>query len=133
MAFADYNPFKLTATLTRSDFVMQPFYETNIVKQIKAHIQSDIWAIQNNHRPYTRVVFLGHKGVGKTSVLFYIQDLLKQASIMSIIIDSFPASLEELKNILKMPELKEYLKDHYLYILLDHPDEVRKRKWIDHS
>jgi predicted AAA+ superfamily ATPase len=125
MAFANYNPFKITATINRTDFQIQPFYETEVVKNVKRQILSDILAINNNRRPYTRLVCMGYKGVGKTSVLYYIEDLLKKEGIKAVIINSLPADLKDLQFLVRIPEFKEYLRDNYLYVLIDHPDSLR--------
>jgi len=124
MAFSPYNPFKTTATINRADFLRQPLYETEVVKEVQQHIQSEINAIHSHFPPYTRIVCMGYKGVGKTTILYYIKDMLDKAGIPNEILKTLPESLDELKVQIKVAEMKEFLKDNYFYVMIDHPDEI---------
>lgn len=67
---------------------------------------------------------MGYKGVGKTTILYYIKDMLDKAGIPNEILKTLPESLDELKVQIKVAEMKEFLKDNYFYVMIDHPDEI---------
>lgn len=126
-----FNPFTEYGITDYTQFKEFPFLESESIKQLKNTTQG---RIRDNFRFPERMVILGEPGIGKTSSLFYIHDLLEESKKCNVFIFSkFFTDAEEFKidtgsnlnDVTKVPT----------YILIDFPDTINAmnfKKFLDY-
>lgn len=136
------NPFRDSGITTYDQFKNYPFLIFGKLNEIKLMISQKISETKNNYVFSDRWIFIGQKGLGKTSTLFFINNMLKENNINSLYFTKLFTSLEDLYNQLKNDLCVEYkdknlvelkynskindLFSETLFILVDFPDTVDK-------
>ena len=120
------NPFSEYAITDFDQYKRVPFLEIKGVQMIKKTIEG---RIRDNFYFPERLILLGQRGIGKTSTLFFIKEILDKSGtpnfMFSRLIDGaehFRLMTEEsLENVTKKP----------FFILVDFPDNVETRNFKD--
>lgn len=119
-----YNPFLEYSIVDYSQFKEFPFLESKSIAQIKNKFIS---LIRSNFKFPERLLLIGDPGIGKTSSLFYIRDLLKAGidgggKCNVFLFSKFFTDADEFK-MSTGEELREVVK-HPTFILVDFPDTI---------
>lgn len=126
-----FNPFTEYGVTDYIQFKEFPFLESESIKQLKSTTQG---RIRDNFRFPERMVLLGEPGIGKTTSLFYIHDLLVDSKKCNVFIFSkFFIDSEEFEMETKMPLFEVTKKP--TYILVDFPDTINAmnfKKFLDY-
>ena len=139
------NPFYEKQVTDIEDFKTQPFIPTELAKKFKKELE---WSFPtSNYFIYYSI--LGKKGVGKTSILLFLKNVIETAKmngrkvkviymnryyekisddkyfiLHKLLFDEFPKSRHSVENVVKK-ELKKY---YHTYFIFDMPEEVMDNK-----
>lgn len=80
-----YNPFNDSGIVSYEQFKNYPFLVFGNIEEIKNRINEQITQIKDGYFFGERLIFLGERGIGKTSSLFFIHDMLKENNIQSFL------------------------------------------------
>jgi len=125
------NPFTEYGITDYAQFKEFPFLESESIKQLKSTTNG---RIRDNFRFPERMVLLGEPGIGKTSSLFYIHDLLTESKKCNVFIfskfftDSDEFEIETGEKLLEVTKIPTYL-------LVDFPDTINStnfKKFLDY-
>ena len=130
-----YNPFHDSGITNYEQFKIYPFLVFGALENITTRISQQIKQIQNNHFFPERMILLGERGIGKTSTLFFIKDMLDDKGIKTIlfsrlfedekqILDTFNNSLSEKYRSRRDQTSFFTLTSEPIYLLIDFPDAV---------
>lgn len=76
-----YNPFHDVGITNYEQFKLYPFLVFGTLESIKNRVEEQVNQIRNNHFFGERMIILGDRGIGKTSSLFFIKDMLEESEI----------------------------------------------------
>ena len=85
MSLLTHNPFNDSGIVSYEQFKQYPFLVFGVNEMLKNKLEGQAKQIKNQYFFGERLILLGERGIGKTSSLFFIHDLLKQHSIKSFI------------------------------------------------
>lgn len=135
-----YNPFNDAGITTYEQFKLYPYLVFGTLKDIENRVREQINQIKNNFFFSERLIFIGDKGVGKTSALFFIKDMLEAHHIKVYYFSRLFSDLQSLhrdlnskiqstapsKEIgeLRFNEEVKTLFNQPTYILIDFPDTM---------
>jgi len=124
-----FNPFFDAGIANYEQYKQFPFLISSNIKIIKNRISQEIEQIENGYLFSDRLILLGMRGVGKTSTLFFIQDMLKKKNIRTILLSRLPEDAEHFE-ILAGEEIGVgifELSKKPVYILIDFPDDINSK------
>jgi replication-associated recombination protein RarA len=126
----DWNPFNEFGVTDYNQFKEFPFLESESIKQLKSTTSG---RIRDGFRFPERMVLIGVPGIGKTTSLFYIHDLLQESKKCNIFMfTKFFTEAEDFK-IETGADLFSVTKSP-TYILIDFPDTINAinyKKFLD--
>lgn len=122
-----FNPFSDSGITNFEQYKLYPFLVFGALETAKNRIGQQIKQIKNKHFFGERLIILGERGIGKTSTLCFIKDLLDQAEIKNFLFS----------RLLQDPDHFEKISGEYLaiasedpiYILIDFPDTVENKQY----
>lgn len=127
-----YNPFVLYGVTNYRQFKEFPFLESDSIKQLKNMVQSQI---RDNFRFPDRTLLLGEPGIGKSSALYYIYDMLSEAHCAVFLFDKFFIDeidfCQQMDTNLRPSNISTYP----IHILVDFPDTINSinyKKFLDY-
>jgi len=118
--FPKFNPFYELGILNYEQYKKYPFLISSTLKAVKNRVAEQI---NSNYMFGERMILLGEKGVGKTSCLFFIQDLLKEHNDCNVVMISRLFEDFEHFEIISGENLTE-LSRKPTYVLVDFPDTL---------
>lgn len=137
-----FNPFHDAGITNYEQFKLYPFLVFSTLETIKNRITQQIKQIKDGHFFGDRVILLGERGIGKTSTLFFIKDMLNKENIRAEIFSRLIEDENHLKVILSTTsegevidegggkyfpmkgESFEEITNKPIYLLIDFPDIV---------
>lgn len=115
-----FNPFSIYAINQYNQYKDCPFLENRSTTLIKSAVMGQI---KDNYIHPERLLILGERGLGKTTSLFFIKDLLQNAGYKNIFfITQFILDNEHLE-LLTGKSIKDFEKEK-VFLLLDFPDTI---------
>lgn len=114
-----FNPFSEYSITDFNQYKRVPFLEIKGVQIIKKNIEG---RIRDNFRFPERLVLLGQRGIGKTSTLFFIKELLDKSESSNFLFSRLLDSAEQFR-LLTDKYLDDVSKEPF-FILIDFPDSV---------
>lgn len=121
-----FNPFLEYSIAGYDQYKSVPFIEIKGAEMIKKTIEG---RIRDKFNFPERILLIGQRGIGKTSTLFFIKDMLDKAGTQNFIFSRLIDGAEQFRII-----TKEYLENTTkkpLFIMVDFPDEVETRNFKD--
>lgn len=123
----NYNPFNDSGIVNYEQFKQYPFLVFGVSETIKNRIEEQIKQIKNNYIFGERLILIGERGIGKTSALFFIHDLLKKNNLQSIL---FSRLIEDAEHFATLcGERMGIISDKPIYLLVDFPDSVDMKQF----
>jgi len=122
-----FNPFFDSGITTYEQYKKFPFLLSQNLTIIKNRISQEIEQIKNNYFFSERLIILGMRGIGKTSTLFFIKDMLEEAKIQTVFFSRLFEDAEHFE-ILSGKNLN-YISMKPVYILVDFPDSINPRSF----
>lgn len=135
-----YNPFKDSGITNYEQFSLYPFLVFGTLGTIKNSIQQQIKQIKDGYEFADRLIILGERGIGKTSTLFFIKEMLEKAGIQ---VKIFSRLIEDASHLMTLTteimgdphsrtriEMKHTLGEMTkkpIYFLIDFPDTVEAK------
>ncbi len=140
-----YNPFHDAGIASYEQFKLYPFLVFGVLEIIKNRIQQQIKQIKDNYHFGDRLIILGERGIGKTSSLFFIEDMLKGAEVRTEIFSRLIMDTNHLEELIRGASLKSKFSrfednpqytsliksepfyktsEKPIYILIDFPDTI---------
>lgn len=121
----DFNPFSIYGITEYGDYKKVPLLKTDGVKSIGRTIKGDI---RDGFRFPERLMILGTRGIGKTTTLFYLKELLPK-KVNCLFTSHLVSDTTELleRTLQKQISLNKIVKDP-TFIFVDFPDSIDKRK-----
>ena len=105
----NYNPFNDSGIVNYEQFKQYPFLIFGVSETIKNRIEEQIKQIKNNYFFGERLILIGERGIGKTSALFFIHDLLKKNGTLIITTPNLAYVGHRIKGLFgKAPEIMGY-------------------------
>jgi energy-coupling factor transporter ATP-binding protein EcfA2 len=121
-----FNPFVVYGITDYNQYKQFPFLETEYIKTITNTING---SIRDNFKFPERLLLLGNPGVGKTTSLFYIRDLLRESGKCAVyVFDKFFIDDDGFYS-QKGVHLSEIIKKGKIYILVDFPDSISEKNF----
>ena len=123
----DYNPFNDAGVTNYDQYKLYPFLVFGTLEMIKNRIEQQIKQINSNHFFSERMIILGERGIGKTSSLFFVKDMLEEENVKVFL---FSRLIEDDNHFSIIT--KENLHDisiKPIYILVDFPDTLETKKF----
>ncbi len=120
-----FNPFYEYGILNYDQFKRYPFLVSSSLQILQNRITEQI---NSNYMFAERLILLGEKGIGKTSALFFIQDLLKEKNNCTVLFLSRLFEDFEHFDIISGKDLSEISKNP-VYILVDFPDTISPNQY----
>ena len=124
-----FNPFADSATLNYDQFRRYKFIPFRRWEIIKNKINSQINQIKDNYFFGERLILLGQRGLGKTTSLFAIKEMLDSVGIRTLLFSRLIVDASHINTILNpnmLPqqwrETIESISEKPVYILIDFPD-----------
>lgn len=116
----NFNPFKEFGVTDHKQYKKYPFLQSISINNLKLKIDG---SIRDNFMCPERLLILGEPGIGKSTALFYVEDLLNEAKKCNVFLltnlftdaDDFKKETGE--------DLYEMIKDK-TYFLVDFPDTI---------
>jgi hypothetical protein len=108
-----------------------PFLESDSIKQLKNMVKSQI---RDNYRFGERTLLLGEPGIGKSTALYYVYDMLTEAECAVFMFDKFFADAEDFQ-LQEGVKIAEAAKERPIYLLVDFPDTINSanyKKFLDY-
>lgn len=117
------NPFSEFAIAEYSQFQKLPFLESDSIKEISNAIKNQI---RDDFRFSERLLILGMRGIGKTSCLFHVRDLLESSEkgLNIITVSKLIANNEELER--EAGADMKTISNSKTFVLIDFPDNPKK-------
>lgn len=137
MAQFHYNPFHDVGITNYEQFKQYPCLVFGTLGTIKNRIHQQIEQVQNGYYFGERLIILGTRGIGKTSALFFIKDMLEGNHIRAEIFSRLVEDGEHLNTLLsqnKNPRNKaevgiNNLSKNSIYFLVDFPDTIENKNY----
>ena len=123
----DINAFQDYSVTSYEQYKFNPFLVFGKLKLFKNKIENQIEHIKNNLFYGHRLLILGDKGVGKTSALFFIKDMLEEAEIKNFVFSHLIENNEHFRRVTK--EWLDSVTSSPVYILIDFPDTIEQAKF----
>lgn len=115
-----FNPFGIYSINQYNQYKDCPFLESRSTLLIKNAV---LGQIRDNYNNPERLLILGERGLGKTTTLFFIKDLLENAGYKNVFfISNFILDNEHLE-LLTGKSMKDFEREK-AFILLDFPDTI---------
>lgn len=129
-----YNPFKEYGITTYEQFKKYPFLIFGAINNINKNLEEQVKHIQNNYFFGDRLILLGERGIGKTSTLFFIKNLLESNGVDVRI---FSRLIEDKDHYDRLVSFAEGIEGKYysddiqkpIYILVDFPDTIEQKSY----
>lgn len=125
MPVIKFNPFYEYGILNYDQYKKYPFLISSSLKILKNRITEQI---NSEYMFAERLILLGEKGIGKTSALFFIQDLLKENNNCNVVFVSRLFEDFEHFDLISGKRLFE-LSQKPTYILIDFPDTINANQY----
>lgn len=138
----EYNPFHDAGITNYEQYKLYPFLIFGTLNTIKNRITQQIKQIKSGHFFSERMIILGERGIGKTSSLFFIHDLLKENNIKSFLfsrlIENEPHLVAQLNKApsgevidvgFKERKTLKGLTGEPIYMLIDFPDTIETKQF----
>src|SRR3989304_1705621 len=118
-----FNPFEDSGILSYEQFKKYPFIIVGNLKEVNEQINARIWQIKDKNFFGSRVILIGNKGIGKTSALFHIKDILENNNIKNFV---FSNLIEDFSHftVFTKEKLELITQDNPVFILIDFPDSL---------
>jgi len=137
-----YNPFNDSGITNYEQFSLYPFLIFGTLGTIQNRIQQQIKQIKDGYEFGDRLIIIGERGIGKTSTLFFIKEMLEkegiQVELFSRLIED-GSHLETLTaKIIGNPLSKKRIEERRtiaemtekpIYFLIDFPDTVEAKSF----
>ncbi len=117
-----FNPFFDSGISSYEQYKKFPFLVSSNLELVINRINQEIKQIQNNYFFSDRLILLGSRGIGKTSALFYLKDMLDSAGIKTFFFNRLFENMKHFELLSKI-KLWEVAKEP-VYILVDFPDTI---------
>ena len=122
----NFNPFSEYSVTNYKQYKQVPFLETKCIKELKKMIEGQI---RDNFKFPQRHLILGERGLGKSSTIFFIRDILEKSNKLNIFVFSrLISGMEEFKNETGV-EFNEISKEK-MVMLIDFPDTIIRSNFI---
>jgi hypothetical protein len=125
-----FNPFNIFGMTDYQQFKDFPCLESKSISQIKNMINNQI---RDSFRFADRILLLGVPGIGKSTSLYYIYDMLSEAGCNVFLFDRMFIDEEDFNNQADV-KLSEVSKKP-MYVLVDFPDTINAinfKKFLDY-
>lgn len=138
------NPFLDQGIVNHEQFKLYPFLVFGTLNVLKNRIKQQIEQIKHNDYFGERLIIAGERGIGKTSSLFFIRDMLSESGIRVELLSSIFNDEDHLAILLKKKEsrygelidnpkhssinLFELTKEP-IYFLIDFPDTLETKQY----
>lgn len=133
-----YNPFQDAGITNYEQFKLYPFLIFGTLETINNKINEKINEVRGGYYFGERMILLGERGIGKTSSLFFIKDMLEESGIQVYYFTRLFEDIETIQARIKesierkegkwadvlLPEKMRELFKKPTYILIDFPDSV---------
>jgi hypothetical protein len=116
----EFNPFNIYSISQYNQYKDCPFLESHSAKLIKNAI---LGQIRDNYANPERLILLGERGLGKTTTLFFIKDLLEHAGYKNVFFLSKFILDNECLQILTGKSLKDFINEK-AFFLVDFQDTI---------
>jgi hypothetical protein len=117
-----YNPFNDAGITNYEQFKLYPFLVFGTLETIKNRINQQIVQVKDGHFFSERMIVIGERGIGKTSTLFFIKDMLEEHDIR---VELFSRLIEDAEHFqIITGDFLAKTSTKPLYILIDFPDTV---------
>lgn len=136
----NYNPFYDAGITNYEQYKKYPFLIFGVLEQLKNRIAQQGEQITNNIPVGERLILLGERGIGKTSTLFFIRDMLLESMINTHTLSILPTDKEHYEllvqevissrlttKVIPIELIKETKKA--TYILIDFPDTIDSKNY----
>lgn len=124
-----FNPFKDFGITTAQQYKKYPFLCFGTLGGIKLRVEQQIRQIKNGYTAGERVIILGEKGIGKTSTLFFIKEMLDEEHIKNFLLSRLISDMECYELLTGEGFFESTQKD--MYILIDFPDSIETKQYRD--
>lgn len=115
-----FNPFAIYSINQYNQYKDCPFLESHSTNLIKNLIQSQI---KDNYTNPERLLILGERGLGKTTTLFFVKDLLENAGYKNIFFLSKFILDNECLKLLTGKYIRDF-ENEKVFFLVDFPDTL---------
>lgn len=138
------NPFNDAGITSYEQFKLYPFLLFGSCSEIYNSLNQQIKQIENNYFFGDRIIILGERGIGKSSTLFFIKEMLEDNKINYVmfsrlfdnekfILDCFNMDLlkklgEKRFEVFRAKEFRD-LTEKPLYLLVDFPDTLETKNF----
>jgi Cdc6-like AAA superfamily ATPase len=149
-----FNPFNDSGITNYDQYKLYPFLVFGTSEIIKTRLQQQINQVRKNFFYSERLIIIGEKGIGKTSILFFAKDMLEKNNVQVVLLSKlmedeqhFEALVLASKNYdvgllaskgvsagRVVGSIGSMTCDKPLYILIDFPDTLeikRYKKFLD--
>lgn len=133
----EYNPFHDAGITNYEQFKLYPFLVFGTLETIKNRINQQIKQIKKEYYFGERMIVVGERGIGKTSALFFIKDMLEDKGIKVVlfsrlfedeeqVLNTFNFSLSEKEKKRLLIGVSSFLEftNQPTYFLVDFPDTL---------
>jgi len=123
----EYNPFHDAGITNYEQYKLYPFLIFGTLDTIKNRITQQIKQIKSGHFFSERMIILGERGIGKTSSLFFVKDILEKEGIKVFL---FSRVIEDADHFFTITGRRFHeVCDSPIYILIDFPDTLETKKF----
>lgn len=126
------SPFEITSVLTEYQFKEFPFIEFgNTIKYCKNSIIRQANSIKNNYHVGEKLILLAERGLGKTSLLFFLKQHLDNANVKTFLLSNIVTSLEHFKEITNTQiPITQVVENEDVFVLMDFPDTLKYNDFV---
>lgn len=117
-----FNPFIDSGISTFEQFKKYPFLLFGRMEILKRRIEQQIHQIKNGFPYGERLILIGERGIGKTSALYFLKEVLDRAGIKNFILTRLIEDGKQLEHNVGA-NLNDFSKED-CYILIDFPDSI---------
>jgi len=122
-----YNPFSDAGITNYEQYKLYPFLVLGTLDRIKNRITQQIIQIKDKYYFGERLIILGERGIGKTSTLFFIKDMLKESNITTCLFSRLVEDAEHFK-VITGGSVSD-VSASPCYILIDFPDTLDNKNY----
>lgn len=121
------NPFSDEGIANYEQFKIYPYIIVNAMETIQNKINLDLKQIASGGYFGERILLIGSRGIGKTSALFFIKDMLDKSGVNNYVFSHLVQDAEHFK-VFTNEMLEEVTKDP-VYLLIDFPDSLEQENY----
>ena len=122
-----YNPFHDAGITNYEQFLLYPFLVFGTLDSVKNRIDQEIKQIKQKTFFGERLIIIGERGIGKTSALFFIKDMLEESGNSVFL---FSRLIEDAEHFLTITGRRFYeVCEKPVYLLVDFPDTLETKSF----